>query len=37
MLHSTNYFDAGDIDKFDTNPIKRQNIVFHAKRRFKSP
>ena len=37
MLHVTHHFDAGDIDKFNESPFRRTNIVYHAKKRFKSP
>ena len=37
MLHTTQHFDAGDIDKFNDSPFKRNNIVYHAKKRFTSP
>ena len=36
-LHVTGHFDAGDIDKFDTNVVGRNNTVYHTKRRFMSP
>ena len=36
MLHSTAHFDAGDIDKFNSSPFRRNNIVYHSKRRYQS-
>ena len=37
MIHTTQHFDAGDIDKFNNSPFRRTNIVYHAKKRFTSP
>ena len=37
MIHVTQHFDAGDIDKFNDSPFRRTNIVYHAKKRFTSP
>lgn len=34
MLHVTQHFDAGDIDKFNNSPVGKSNIVYHAKRRY---
>ena len=36
-MHVTQHFDAGDIDKFDHSPLKKTNIVYHAKKRFTQP
>lgn len=36
-MHMTSYFDAGDIDKFNNSPVARNNCIYHAKKRFKSP
>ena len=36
MLHVTQHFDAGDIDKFNESPFRKTNIVYHAKRRYPS-
>ena len=36
MLHVTQHFDAGDIDKFVESPFKRTANVYHSKRRFES-
>ena len=36
MLHVTAHFDAGDLDKYNTSPMKKANIVYHSKRRFPS-
>ena len=37
MLHVTQHFDAGDIDKLNNSPVGKSNIVYHAKKRFKEP
>ncbi len=34
MLHVTNYFDAGDIDKFNESPLGRNKNVYGSKKRF---
>ena len=36
MLHVTQHYDAGDIDKHDKSPFKKSTIVYHPKRRFNS-
>ena len=36
MLHVTQHYDAGDIDKHDQSPFKKSTIVYHPKRRFNS-
>lgn len=37
MLHTTLHFDAGDIDKYNGEPLGRSKIVYGSRKRFMSP